>query len=206
MFRLTIHAINKLIVVHFRSILHGDGDQTTSTGFIWCVLLYNMKSIWSTVRKQIMHFNVCYFLKASKHQKTHLEEPLAMLVENSFEVKSCCSHARHNFSRFSRPRLRHFKFRCCCEQIICIFGQNFSVETSWPGTTCTLLTCVRTCIKNYKYFISGVFRSITKNPRQSPNRRGGENRRRRMRTSLVLNSHKEKEEGKFSCWNGRFGQ
>lgn len=118
MFRLTIHAINKLIVVHFRSILHGDGDQTTSTGFIWCVLLYNMKSIWSTVRKQIMHFNVCYFLKASKHQKTHLEEPLAMLVENSFEVKSCCSHARHNFSRFSRPRLRHFKFRCCCEQII----------------------------------------------------------------------------------------
>ena len=93
---------------------------------------------------------------------THLEEPLAMLVENSFKVKSCFSRAGHNFSRFSRPRLRHFKFRCCCEQTVCIFLQNFSVEnTSWPGTTCNLITCVQTWFPEY----SEVLRRIHDNYR-----------------------------------------
>lgn len=125
-----------------------------------------------------------------------------MLVENSFEVKSRFSRVGHNFNRFCRPRLRHFEFGCCCNQIICIFFQNFSCRLLDPE----LLVHLRAYWHNLQVF---YFRSIPKyyeNSRQSPNRRGGENRRRRMRTSLVLNSHKEKEEGKFSRWNGRFGQ
>ena len=134
-----------------------------------------------------MHFNtLCMLLNFYKHQKTHLEEPLAMLVENSFEVKSCFSRAGHNFSRFSRTRVLHFKFRSNYLHLFPKLLRRDFLTRNYLYTYYLRANCII-----YKYFISGVFRSMTKNPRQSPNRRGGENRRRRMRTSLVPNSHKE---------------
>lgn len=138
---------------------------------------------------------------------SYLKEPFASLFKNSFEAESCIRRSRHNSPDFFvglsdfwlNHQLFNSEYQIFCEPISCMLWLNFQNKIPWPGN----------CKWARRLWESGFFLvhlpKSYEHFRRMPKQRGfTEDVRWRMRTSLVSNSHKE--EGKFSCQNGRFGQ